>query len=149
MRLFLVPAIALALFAGCAQVPETTVVTDAQVRLPAVTGRPGAAYFTLKGGPVADRLMSVSSPLAVRTELHDMKMEGGVARMAPIEGGVELPAGGEIKFETGGRHVMLYDVSPKAVAGGKMPLRFTFASGASLDAEAEIMAPGGEGSGHH
>lgn len=149
MRAALIPVIACALLAACEQKPETMVVQDATVRLPAVAGRPGAAYFTLNGGPTDDRLMSVSTPMAVRTELHDMTMAGGVMRMSPIEGGVPLPAGGKIVFESGGKHVMLYDISPKAQAGGMVPIQFRFASGATLDAEAKVVAAGSGGDEHH
>lgn len=149
MRAFLVPVIACAFLAACEQKPETMIVQDATVRLPAVAGRPGAAYFTLNGGPTDDRLISVSTPMAVRTELHDMTMTGGVMRMTPIEGGIPLPAGGKIVFESGGKHVMLYDVSPKARAGGMIPIQFRFASGALLDAEAKVVAAGSEGDDHH
>lgn len=149
MRAALFPLFAFAMVTGCDQAPETMFVTDASVRLPAVSGRPGAAYFTLNGGPTEDRLISVSTPLAVKAEMHDMTMAGGVMRMSPIEGGVLLPAGGKVAFESGGKHVMLYDISPKAQAGGTMPMQFRFASGATLDAEAKIVAPGGEGADQH
>jgi periplasmic copper chaperone A len=148
MRAALLPVLAFAILVGCDQAPETIFVTDASVRLPAASGRPGAAYFTLNGGPTEDRLLSVSTPLAVRAEMHDMTMAGGVMRMAPLEGGVALPAGGKVVFESGGKHVMLYDISPKAQAGATMPIQFRFASGAILDAEAKIVAAGGEGADH-
>jgi periplasmic copper chaperone A len=138
----LVPALSL-LIAACGQgAPEAQSVEKAWVRLPAVEGRPGAAYFTLKGGATDDRLMSVSSPQAVRAEMHDMTMEGGAMKMAAIEGGVELKAGGSLAFAPGGKHVMLYDIAPALSAGKKLPLTFTFASGATLEAQADTVAAG-------
>lgn len=138
-------AIALPLFAlaACGQpAPRSAKVEHAVVQLPAVPGRPGAAYFTLDGGPVDDRLMAVTSPLAVKAEMHEMKMAGGMMGMAAIEGGLPVPAGGTVEFATGGNHVMLFDISPRVAAGGKMPLQFSFASGAKLEAEADVVAAG-------
>jgi periplasmic copper chaperone A len=144
MRAVFATLFALLLVGGCAPAPKAAHVDAAWVRLPAVSGNPGAAYFTLVGGPVADRLMAVSSPLAVRAEMHDMSMKGGMMSMAPLDAGIEVAAGGKVTFAPGGKHVMLFDVSPKAVAGGRLPLTLSFASGATINAEADIVAAGGE-----
>ena len=145
MRNFLVPVLAVLLLAGCQQAaPQAARVEGASVRLPAVTGNPGAGYFTLHGGPVEDRLMSVSSPLAIRSEMHDMKMgDHMMMSMSVIDGGVAIPAEGLVRFSSGGKHLMLFDISPKVTAGSKMPLVLSFASGAKLQADAEVVAAGG------
>ena len=135
----------LVMIAACQQAaPKAASVEHAWVRLPAVAGRPGAAYFTLHGGPVDDRLMAISSPQAIKAEMHDMTMDGGLMKMALIEGGLAVPAKGEVTFDTGGKHVMVYDISPKVAPGGKMALTFTLASGATLEAQADVVAAGGE-----
>jgi periplasmic copper chaperone A len=126
------------------QEPKQQSVTDAWVRLPAASGRPAAAYFTIRGGSVPDRLMGISSPLAVRAELHDMTMTGGVMAMVEIKGGIDVPRGDDLTFKPGGKHGMLFDVSPKAVAGKTLPLTFSFASGATLSYEAKLIAAGDE-----
>lgn len=143
----ILPILALA---ACGQpTPRAASVEHAIVQLPAVPGRPGAAYFALHGGPVDDRLMAVSSPLAVKAEMHEMKVAGGMMSMAAIEGGLAVPAGGKVEFSTGGNHVMLFDISPKVAVGGKMPLQLSFASGDKLDAEAEVVAAGTAGDHAH
>lgn len=118
-------------------------VSDASVRLPAAAGRPGAAYFTLHGGDKGRTLVSIASPAATRAEMHDMTMSGGMMSMAPITGGVAVPANGTVRFESGGKHVMLFGLSPSLKPGDAVQLTFTFANGekASLSAKAE--APGG------
>jgi periplasmic copper chaperone A len=142
----------LMLLVSCGAAPKAARVDAAWVRLPAVAGNPGAAYFTLIGGPVADRLMAVSSPLAVRAEMHDMVMKrspssgsrGMMMSMAPLDAGVAVPAGGKVAFAPRGKHVMLFDISPKAQAGKVMPLKFSFASGATIMAQATLIAAGGD-----
>lgn len=134
-----------ALIAGCQKpAPKAMHVDHAWVRLPAVAGSPGAAYFTLKGGPVAERLMGVSSPLVIRSEMHDMTMKGGMMSMAALDAGLDVPLDGTVSFAPGGKHVMLFDISPKAVVGTKLPLVLSFASGATVKAEATVVAAGSE-----
>jgi periplasmic copper chaperone A len=149
MRRFTALPLILAIAACQQAAPKATRVEAATVRLPAVKGNPGAAYFTLKGGPVDDRLMAVSSPLAVRAEMHAMAMGEGQMNMAPIDGGLAVPAKSRIAFETGGKHVMLFDISPKVTAGDKMPLTLSFASGTMLETQADVVAPGEEAPHEH
>ena len=144
MRHIALTSLLLAL-AGCQQAaPKAASVDHAWVRLPAVAGRPGAAYFTVHGGAVEDRLMAVASPQAVRAEMHDMTMAAGMMKMTPIDAGLAVPAKGDVTFDSGGKHVMLFDISPKVLPGGKMTLTFTMASGQKLEAEAAVIAAGDE-----
>ncbi len=130
------------LIAGCGRQPAAGLnVTGAWVRLPAVGGRPGAAYFTVRGGAAADRLTAVDSPSAQRAELHEGGMMNGMMTMRPMSG-VDVPAGGRVAFAPGGDHVMLFGIDPALRSGGTLPLRFRFASGVTRTAEAKLVATG-------
>lgn len=129
--------------------PPKPAIEDARVNLPAVAGRPGAAYFTIKGGPQEMRLMSVTSPAVGRVELHDTVTKGGMMSMVAIDAGVAVPAGDEVAFAPGGKHAMLFDINPKLKVGDAVKLRFTYADGFTVDAEAKVLAPGDEGGHHH
>jgi copper(I)-binding protein len=147
MRLILGTTLLLAL-AGCGDAPSQprAEVREAWVQLPAVPGRPGAAYFTLASN-VPTSLVSVSSPRVDRIELHDSRMEGQVMRMGPLENG-DIPSGGTLKFVPGGKHAMLFDLDPTIKAGARIPLTFTFQSAPPVTVEAEVRAFGG-GHGSH
>lgn len=70
-----------------------------------------AVYFTAHNGQeVADRLLGVSSPAAGRAEIHETVEEDGVMRMRPVEA-VPIGPGEEVRFEPGGYHVMLFDLT--------------------------------------
>lgn len=140
MRLILGVA-ALALVAGCQQAkPADPAVEKAWVRLPAVAGNPGAAYFTLRGGGAPATLLAVSAPFAMRAELHEsMAGQAGMVSMAPVKH-VALPARAAVKFEPGGRHVMLFDLAPEVKPGDSVPLRLAFADGRSIEARAIVVA---------
>ncbi len=144
MRPLTIMPVLLALAACQQSTPSAPSVGKAWVRLPAVAGRPGAAYFTIHGGAVEDRLMAVGSPQAIRAEMHDMSMAGGIMKMTPIEGGLAIPAKKDVIFASGGKHVMLFDISPQALPGGKISLTFTMASGQRLETEAAVVAAGDE-----
>lgn len=147
MRRFPMVFVSLLMVAACQNAPQATV-TDATVRLPAVKGNPGAAYFTLHGGDQDRTLVKVASPVAGSAEMHDMKTENGMMRMVPIEGGLPLPKGATVAFQSGGKHVMLFDVKPDLKAGDTITLNFEFADGSKESAEAKAVAPGGDEHGH-
>ncbi|MFA6031787.1 MAG: copper chaperone PCu(A)C [Myxococcota bacterium] len=143
--LLLVPAIVA--LSAC-QKPKEVSVADAWVRLAAVPANPSAAYFTLRGGPKDVTLTAVSSPGAMRAEMHEsMKSDDpsghgpGMMAMVPIKL-VAVRAGGEVTFAPGGKHVMLYGVKGNVRPGGTLPLTFSFADGRKLTAQAKVVGAG-------
>jgi periplasmic copper chaperone A len=136
-----VTVVSAVMLAGCAQ-PEGLQVVDPVVRLSANPKAPSVGYFKIKGGPTDDRLLTVTSPLVINIDLHDHKMEGGMMKMTPIDGGVEVAAGATIEFKERGKHLMLNNVNPGVSAGENIQLNFTFASGTILQAYAPVRAPG-------
>lgn len=125
---------------GCMK-PATIEADHAWVRLPAVAGRPGAGYFTLYGGAVPTKLVAVSADLALRTEMHETMTEGGAMTMKPIAE-LPLPVGGTIRFAPGGRHLMLFGVSPDLKPGDPTLLTFTFADGSRIQRKAWAIGAG-------
>ena len=143
MRLVLASTLALAL--GACDVPRAepqVTVEDARVTLPAVKGRPGAAYFTLRTNAQPVRITGISSPRAERIELHEMSMAGNVMRMGPLKD-TSFPADGELRFEPGGKHAMVFGVDPALRPDQSVPLTFTFEQAPSVTVQAEVRGPGG------
>ena len=141
MRAFVGIVVAGLLVAGCQQ--KVDVKADgAWVRLPAVAGNPGVAYFTLHGGSEPATLLAVSAPFAIRAEMHEnMKGHGGMMTMAPLKQVAVAPKA-EVKFAPGGNHVMLFDLAPTLQPGGKAPLRLSFADGKTIEVPAVIIGAG-------
>lgn len=136
--------VSLVALSACQQ-PAELKADGAWVRLPAAAGRPGAAYFTVHGGDKTDTLLAVSTPAALRTELHEsMKGEGGMMAMTPIKD-VAVPARGTLAFAPGGKHVMLFDLGPRVAAGQRIPLRLSFAGGKTLEVQAMVVGAGDPG----
>ena len=86
-----------------------------------------AAYLTvINQGTHADRLIGVSTPVADGAMLHASIMdENGVMKMRPAAA-IDVPAGGEVKLEPGGMHVMLTGVHDPLKAGEPFPLTLSF-----------------------
>ena len=145
--MLLMPFSAFALVACQPAAPKETRVSDAWVRLSPVADRPAAGYFTVHGGPDADRLIAVESAKAERIELHEGGMKDGMATMRAIDG-VDVPAGGEVKFASGGNHAMLFGLAPDVKPGGDIPLVLRFRSGRTIEVRAATQAAGDAPPGH-
>jgi copper(I)-binding protein len=134
-----------AALAGCSPQAEPgkpgVTVENAWVRLPPVAGRPGAAYFTLRSSGGSYTLESIASPQVGRIELHDSMMSDGVMKMAPMTPPA-LPDRGEIKFEPGGNHAMLFEIDPGIKAGDRIRLSFTLQPKLVVEAEVPVMGAG-------
>jgi copper(I)-binding protein len=131
--------------AGCDRPPPdgSVTVSDAWVRLPAVKSRPGGAYFRMEAGSEGTRLVGVSSPSVRWIELHETETKGGRTKMKQRKE-IEFPSRGELVFEPGGRHAMLFGINSKVKAGDKVPLTFSFNVAPPITVEAPVVAAGDE-----
>lgn len=117
--------------------------TDAVVRLPLASGRPGVAYFTVSQGSGAPRkIAGVYVDGIGRAEMHESMMEGDHGTMAPVKD-VPLEPGKAVEFKPGGFHVMLYDFGTGLTAGGTTELTVTLDNGDKITTTAKVEAPGG------
>jgi periplasmic copper chaperone A len=103
----------------------------------------GAAYLTIQS-PTSDRLISVSSPVAKKVELHSMSMEGMVMKMRPLAG-VDIPAGQPVTLKPGGQHIMLEGLGAPLREGQSFPLTLTFEKAGTRTVTVAIEKPGAAG----
>ena len=83
-----------------------------------------AAYVTIQS-PTADRLVSTSTPVAKKAELHTMSMQGMVMKMRPLSG-LDIPAGKPVTLKPGGDHIMLLGLEHPLREGQSFPLTLDF-----------------------
>jgi len=109
-------------------------------------GQPaGGGYLTIEnGGPSADRLVSLSTPAAGKAEVHDMKVENNVMTMRPVEGGLEIPAGGKVELKPGGLHLMFMQVSQPFAEGGSVPVTLEFEKAGKVELSLPVRKDGGD-----
>lgn len=115
---------------------------------------PGAAvaggFVTLKNtGGADDRLVAVASASCGRIEIHEMRQEGGVAQMRPLQGGLPVPAGGTVALQPGGLHLMCLQPARRLMAGERVPVTLTFARNGTRALDFEVRGLAGTGGGEH
>ncbi|MDG1459804.1 MAG: copper chaperone PCu(A)C [Pseudoprimorskyibacter sp.] len=99
-------------------------IMDPYARSSGPTARAGAAFFMIHGGETADRLLDARSEAAKRVELHTHIMtQDGLAKMVRLKDGIEIPAGGMVRLERGGMHVMFMGLTAPFEQG--MPITVT------------------------
>jgi len=103
---------------------QSVAVRDAWVR-GTVHGQKATGAFMELTSTAPARLVAAESPAARATEIHNMRMEGGVMRMYAVPA-VELPANRTVKLAPGGFHVMLFDLRQPLKPGDRVPLKLTF-----------------------
>lgn len=125
-------AIFLAL-AACSAGGEPDIVVDSLWARATTTGQGTTAVYARieNRGTGADRLESVTIAAPAKASLHRTETTAGVARMRPIEGGLEIPAGEEVHLEPGGTHIMVTGLEKPLRAGERIPIVLRFDRSAS------------------
>lgn len=129
-----------ALLSACAPA-RPLYVDQAWIRLSPNKDMPSAGYFIVHGGKEPVKLLSVTTPMALRVELHESMNEGGLATMKPISS-IDIPAKTDVKFAPGGKHMMIWGINPAALQAGKITLTFTFSNGDRILFDAVIQKTG-------
>ncbi len=111
-----------------------------------------AGYLVITNkGTSAERLVSFSTDLAAQPEVHEMSNEGGVMKMRPLAKGLVIPAGGSVKLEPGGYHLMLLQLKRPLAAGQRYKATLVFEKAGPVEVEFEVRAMGAgpqKGHGH-
>ena len=115
----------------------SVMVRDAWARV-TIPDRPAAGYMQIHNmGAEADRLVSASSPMADRVELHTHTMENNVMKMRRIDG-VDVPGGGHAELLPGGHHLMIFGLKHHAKEGETIPVTVVFENAGSLELELDV-----------
>jgi copper(I)-binding protein len=118
----------LLLLASCGQSgPPDIQVADAWAR-ETVAGQSGtAAYMTIANrGSGDDRVLAIVAPTPITATLHETSTSGGVSSMRPLEGGLDVPAGGTVVLKPGGAHVMISGLTTPLRPGQTLRLTLRF-----------------------
>lgn len=150
-------AVGAGLLAGCgssdSEPVSTITVTGAWARSTPPSATTGVVYFDLVS-PVDDELIgvSVAADVASGAGLHETVTAGGgeaMPNMPEMDMGdgttsmqelasVPLAAQARVRFEPGGKHVMLTGLTTGLEVGRKLSLTLTFRSGATVTIDAVV-----------
>ena len=102
-----------------------------------------AGYLEIKNtGKTSDRLVGGSSEIAGRLEVHEMTMEGGVMKMRPLEGGLEIAPSTTVKLAPSGYHLMFFDLKTPPVQGKFFRATLVFEKAGKIDLEFDVEGMG-------
>ena len=105
----------------------------------------GAGYMTIKNtGSTPDRLIGGSADVAAKFEVHEMKMESGVAKMRPVQGGLEIKPGETVELKPGSLHAMFVGLKKPLTAGEHVKATLTFEKAGKVNVEYDVRAMGAE-----
>lgn len=104
-----------------------------------------AGYMKITNtGTTPDKLVGGTSDFAGRFEIHEMKMDGGVMKMRPVAGGIEIKPGETVELKPGGYHLMFPGLKQPLEKGQKVKGTLQFEKAGKVDVEYAVEAMGGE-----
>lgn len=121
---------------------QNVTVTDAWARA-TVQGQKATGAFMKITAKDNAKLVSASSPAAGVVEIHEMKMEKDVMKMAALPNGLDLPAGKAVELKPGGYHVMLMDLKAPLAKDTTVPVTLTFQDAKGVKSNVELKVPVG------
>jgi periplasmic copper chaperone A len=103
----------------------------------------GAGYLTIKNtGSSSDRLVGGTMADAGAVEIHEMSMAGGVMKMRPVHGGIEIKPGESVDLKPGGFHLMFLQLDHPLKQGERVRGTLNFEKAGTLDLEYTVEALG-------
>ncbi|HEY6981724.1 copper chaperone PCu(A)C [Reyranella sp.] len=112
-------------------------------RATASTAPAGGGYLTVTNrGTTPDRLVSASSPVADKVQIHEMKMDGNIMRMREVGHGLEIAPGATVKLAPGGFHLMMMGLKEPLKQGARVPLTLVFEKAGRIDVELDVGSMG-------
>lgn len=103
----------------------------------------GAGYMKITNtGTAPDRLIGGSTEGAAKLEVHEMKMENGVMKMRPVQGGLVIDPGQTVELKPESNHLMFVDLKKPLVAGDHLKASLTFEKAGTASVEYDVLALG-------
>jgi copper(I)-binding protein len=119
---------------------QTVEVSDVWARA-TVPGQRATGAFMHLLSPKGARLVGASTPVAALAEVHEMKLEEGVARMHAMPGGLQLPPGKMVELKPGGYHLMLLDLKQPLPKESTIALTLVFQDAKGAETRTELQVP--------
>jgi periplasmic copper chaperone A len=129
-------------------------IEEPYVRVSGVSAKSGAVFMTiLNPSTQDDRLVSVTTDIAERAELHTHTEDAnGVMRMGEVTEGFPIPATEAHALDRGGDHIMLLGLTRALKQGDMVTLTLTFEKSGDITVEVPVdneRAPGAHGKMDH
>ncbi|MCB1858017.1 MAG: copper chaperone PCu(A)C [Gammaproteobacteria bacterium] len=124
--------------AGAQVASDSITVTDAYVPATPPGAPNGVAFMTLRNHSGTDSiLVAANSSVSKVAELHGHESHQGMMRMRRVAQ-VVVPAGGMVKLESGGLHMMLIGLQQDLRPHNRVAIGLVFSDGSELHIEAPV-----------
>jgi copper(I)-binding protein len=128
---------ALTTFCAVSAFAQNVTVTNAWARA-TVQGQKATGAFMKITAKDNAKLVGDSSPVAGVAEIHEMKVEKDVMKMAALPNGLDLPAGKAVELKPGSFHVMLMDLKAPLAKDTTVPLTLMFQDAKGVKSNVEL-----------
>jgi copper(I)-binding protein len=109
-----------------------------------------AGYMKISnGGTTADRLIGGSSDVATSFQIHEMKMENGMAQMRPLKDGLPIEPGKTVELKPGSYHLMLVGLKQPLKTGDRVKATLRFEKAGPVEVDLDVLVMGASPTGEH
>jgi hypothetical protein len=117
---------------------------------PAASAKAAGGFMAIvNNGTETDRLIGVESAIAMKSEVHESRVDAnGVGTMAAVDA-IEIPAGDTVSLEHGGYHIMFMGLTGPLTEGETHKATLIFERAGRVEVEFEIDPPAGQGGMDH
>jgi hypothetical protein len=117
---------------------------------PAATAKAAGGFMAIvNNGSEPDRLIGVESDIAMKSDVHESKVDAnGVGTMEHVDS-IEIPPGGTVNLEHGGYHVMFMGLTGPLLEGEMHKAVLIFEKAGRVEIEFQIDPPTGQGGMDH
>jgi copper(I)-binding protein len=103
----------------------------------------GAGYMTITNkGATPETVACVADDASAQCQIHSMTMEGGVMKMRPVEGGLEIKPGESVTLKPGGYHMMFLSLKHPLEQGQTIKVTLKFDHAGTIDLDYPVLAIG-------
>jgi copper(I)-binding protein len=109
----------------------------------------GGYMKIINTGTAPDRLVGGSTVAAGKFEIHEMSMDGGVAKMRLLPNGIEIKPGETVELKPGSYHLMFVGLKQPIEQGKRVKGTLQFEKAGTVEVEYAVEAIGATPGGGH
>lgn len=133
------------IFSSASAMAGDIMVKNAWSRASAGMAGAGAAFMEIHNmSGNEDKLISASSDISTKTELHTHMMDGDVMKMRKVDF-IDVANGTATELKPGGYHVMFMGLKNSLTEGTSFPLTLVFEKAGSVEVTVNVMSPAAKG----
>ena len=116
-------------------------ISDFWIKAPIGNHKMTSGYLTIENTNIIDeRLVSLTSEISKKTQIHDMVVQNDIMKMKNLEGGVLIKAYSKVSFRPGSYHIMFMKLKKPIIAMNKYQVTLRFKNTGSVIIEMPVLS---------